>query len=54
MPEIQNFQESALHCFEIAKWADFLDEDIALQAFELLTTNDADPILAHALGVSLQ
>jgi len=53
MPEIENFQESAHHCFEIAKWADFLEEDVALEAFELLTANNSDPILAHALGVRL-
>jgi len=53
MPEIESFQESAHHCFEVAKWADFLEEDIALEAFELLTANNVDPILAHALGVSL-
>ena len=59
MPEIENFQESALHCFEIAKASgflessDFLEPDIALEAFELLTANQCDSILAHALGVSL-
>ena len=53
MPEIENFQDSVQHCFEVAKWSDFLEEDIALEAFELLTTNDHDQILAHALGVSL-
>ncbi len=53
MPEIDNFQESAEHCFEVAKWTDFMEEDIALEAFELLTANDYDPILAHALSVSL-
>jgi len=53
MPEIESFQESAHHCFEVVKRADFLEEDIALEAFELLTANNVDPILAHALGVSL-
>ena len=53
MPEIENFQDSVQHCFELAKSRDFLDEDIALEAFELLTTNKYDGILAHALGVSL-
>jgi hypothetical protein len=59
MPEIESFQESAQHCFEIAKASgflessDFMEEEIALEAFELLVTNDYDPILAHALGISL-
>jgi hypothetical protein len=53
MPEVENFHESAQHCFEVAKWSDFLKEDMALQAFELLTANSYDGILAHALGVSL-
>jgi len=53
MPEIETFQDSVKHCFELAKWTDFLEEDIALEAFELLTTNDYDQILAHALGVIL-
>jgi hypothetical protein len=53
MPEIESFQESVQHCFEIAKLSDFLEEDIALEAFELLTANNHDGILAHALGVSL-
>ena len=52
MPEVENFHESA-HCFEVAKWSDFLEEDMALHAFELLTANNYDGILAHALGVSL-
>jgi hypothetical protein len=53
MPEIENFQESAQHCFELAKSSDFREEDIALEAFELLTANNHDGILAHALGVNL-
>jgi hypothetical protein len=59
MPEVENFYESAQHCFEVAKSSgflessDFLEEDVALEAFELLITNDSDAILAHALGVSL-
>ena len=53
MPEIENFQDSVQHCFEVAKLSDFRKEDIALEAFELLTTNNYDRILAHALGVSL-
>jgi len=53
MPEIENFQDSVQHCFELAKSSDFVKEDIALEAFELLTTNQYDGIIAHALGVSL-
>ena len=53
MPGIGNFQDSAQHCFELAKSIDFLEEDIALEAFELLTANNYDCIEAHALGVSL-
>ena len=53
MPEIENVQDSAQHCFELAKSSDFLEDDIALEAFELLTANNCDSILAHALGVSL-
>ena len=59
MPEVENFYESAQRCFEVAKSSgflessDFLEEDIALEVFELLIANDYDPILAHALGVSL-
>ena len=59
MPEVENFYESAQRCFELAKSSgflkssDFLEEDIVLEAFELLTTNNCDPIVAHALGVSL-
>ena len=53
MPEIENFQDSVQHCFEVAKSSNFLEEDVALEAFELLTANNYDGILAHALGVSL-
>jgi hypothetical protein len=53
MLEIENFQDSAQHCFELAKSSDFLEEDIALEAFELLTANNYDHMLAYALGVSL-
>ena len=53
MPEVEKFHESAQHCFEVAKWSDFLKEDMALQAFELLTANEYDCVLAHGLGVSL-
>jgi hypothetical protein len=53
MPEIENFQDSVQHCFELAKASDVLKEDIALEAFELLTANQYDGILAHALGVRL-
>ena len=53
MPEIESVQDSVQHCFELAKSSDFVEEDIALEAFELLTTNQYDGIIAHALGVSL-
>ena len=53
MPEIENFQDSAEHCFEVARLADSLEEDVAVEAFELLTANAYDCICAHALGVSL-
>ena len=53
MRETENFQDSAEHCFELAKSSDFLEEDIALEAFELLTANRYDCVLAHGLGVSL-
>ena len=53
MPEIENFQESAEHCFELASSQNFLEEDVALEAFELLTANEYDCVLAHGLGVSL-
>ena len=53
MLEIESFQDSAQHCFELAKRIDVLEEDIALEAFELLTTNNYDRMSAHALGVSL-
>lgn len=53
MAETQNLQDSGEHCFELAKSSDFQEEDIALEAFELLTANNHDGILAHALGVSL-
>ena len=53
MAEIENLKNSAERCFELASSSDFLEEDVALQAFELLTANSYDGILAHALGVSL-
>jgi hypothetical protein len=53
MPEVENIQESAQHCFEVVQSRDVLEDDIALQAFELLTANNYDGIAAHALGVSL-
>ena len=53
MHEIENLQDSAEHCFELASAQSFLEEDVAVEAFELLTTNNHDGILAHALGVSL-
>ena len=53
MPEIKNLRDTAEHCFEVASSSNLLDEDIALEAFELLTANIHDCIAAHALGVSL-
>ena len=53
MPEIANFQNFVGRYFELARANDFLEEDIALEAFELLTANDYDRVSAHALGVSL-
>lgn len=53
MLEVENFQDSAEHCFEVAKSTDFLQEDVALEAFALLTANHYDQMLAYALGVSL-
>ncbi len=53
MPDIATVQDSAQHCFEVARSRGFLEEDIALEAFELLTANDYDRMSAHALGVSV-
>ena len=53
MPDIENFQEAARHCFELAKTLGFAEEDVALEAFELLVGNEYDRMSAHALGVRL-
>jgi hypothetical protein len=53
MPEIENLKNSAERCFELASSSNFLEEDVALEAFELLTANEYDCVLAHGLGVSL-
>ena len=53
MPNVEHFQDSAQHCFELARLNDFLEDEAALEAFDLMTANDCDRILAHALGVSL-
>ena len=53
MPEIENLKNSAERCFELASSSNFLEEDVALEAFELLTANQYDCVLAHGLGVSL-
>ena len=37
-----NFQNFAEHYFELARSNDFLQRDIALEAFEVLTANDHD------------
>jgi hypothetical protein len=52
MPEIENLQDS-WHCFELASPSNSPEEDVALEAFELLTANEYDCVLAHGLGVSL-
>jgi len=54
MPEIESFQQSAQHCFDVATCSnDSSEEDLALEAFELLTANQYDHFAAHAMGVSL-
>lgn len=53
MPETENLQDCAKYCFEVGRLENMLEEDIALEVFELLTANTYDSILAHALGVSL-
>ena len=53
MPEIENLTNSAERCFELASSSSLLEEDVALEAFEMLTTNEYDGVLAHGLGVSL-
>ena len=53
MPEIENLKNSAEGCFELASSSNLLEEDVALEAFELLTANQYDGVLAHGLGVSL-
>jgi len=53
MPEIENFHDIPEDCLELDDSSGFQEEDIALEAFGLLTANNYDGILAHALGVSL-
>ena len=53
MPEIEDLTNSADRCFELASSSDLMEEDVALEAFEMLTTNEYDGVLAHGLGVSL-
>ena len=53
MPEIEDFKSRAEHCFELASANNFLEEEVALEAFELLITNEYDCVLAHGLGVRL-
>ncbi len=53
MHAIENLQDSAEHCFELAKSQNFMEDDVALEAFEMLTANEYDCVLAHGLGVSL-
>ena len=35
MHEIENLQDPAEHCFELATSQNFLEEDLALEAFKL-------------------
>ena len=53
MRQIENFRESPEPCFEVASSQNLLEEDVALEAFELLTANQYDYVSAHGLGVSL-
>ena len=53
MPEIENLHDISEDCLELDDSSGFQEEDIALEAFGLLTANNYDGILAHALGVSL-
>jgi hypothetical protein len=53
MPEIENLTNSAERCFELASSSNLLEEDIALEAFEMLTAKEYDGVLAHGLGVSV-
>ena len=53
MAETESIKKVAQHDFELARANDFLQEDIALKAFFLLTANEYDQISAHSLGVSL-
>jgi hypothetical protein len=53
MPQAENLQKPAQNCFDLAIASGLLEEDIAVEAFELLTANDYDSILAHALGLTL-
>ena len=53
MPEIVDLKNSAERCFELASSSNFLEQDVALEAFGLLTANEFDCVLAHGLGVSL-
>ena len=53
MPQVENVQQSAHHCFDLARASASLEEDIAVEAFDLLTASEYDGILAHALGLTL-
>ena len=45
MPEIENLDWGA-RCFELASSSNFLQEDVALEVFDLLTANEY-AALAH-------
>ena len=53
MPETENLKNWGERCFEPASSSNFLEEDVALEVFDLLAANEYDCVLAHGLGVSL-
>ena len=53
MPEIENLKIRLSIVSNSPSSSNFLEEDIALEAFELLTANEYDCMSAHGLGVSL-
>lgn len=53
MPEVKNSRETIEYRCEVASSSNFIEEDIVLEAFEQLTANQYDCVLAHGLGVSL-
>jgi hypothetical protein len=53
MPDVEDFQAYSEYCFEVTNRIGLVENDAALEAFELLTANPYDSVCAHALGVSL-